>query len=241
MPVLEVHQRFERYRVMQHIGSSVSGESYEAEDTILRRKVTLKLIHPWAMLSEAARRQFFREMQSISLLNHPYLATVLDYGEIDGQLYVVRRYVKHGSLLSNEGREWFRPPLDVADAIRYIHQLAHTLAYVHEHSCLHGSLTFTNVLVQHNVHTDNESNVAPLLLADVGLTHFVRRFGQPKLLLLPITAAPEQFDQQVTAACDQFALAVLLYFWLAGCPPYFGSPEEVEYLKRTATITPLTS
>src|SRR2546428_4612786 len=106
MPTLEENQRFERYRIIRHVGSSVSGESYEADDTMLQRKVTLKLIHPWGILPESARRQFFREMQNISLLNHPYLAAILDYGELDGRLYVVRRYVNSGSLLSNDGRAW---------------------------------------------------------------------------------------------------------------------------------------
>ncbi|TMC80263.1 MAG: serine/threonine protein kinase, partial [Chloroflexi bacterium] len=84
MPALLENQRFERYRVVQYLGSGVSGESYEAEDTVLQRKVTLKLIHPWMILPDTARRQFVREMQGISLLKHPYLAAVLDYGEIDG-------------------------------------------------------------------------------------------------------------------------------------------------------------
>jgi len=102
MQVLQEGQRFERYRIQRCLSSSVSGTSYEAGDTLLLRKVTLKLIHPWATLSDAARRQFFREMQGISTLTHPYLAAVLDYGEVDGQLYIARRYVTPGSLLGSE-------------------------------------------------------------------------------------------------------------------------------------------
>ena len=56
MPALLENQRFERYRAVQYLGSGVSGESYEAEDTVLQRKVTLKLIHPWMILPDAARR-----------------------------------------------------------------------------------------------------------------------------------------------------------------------------------------
>src|SRR2546423_15432615 len=99
MPALLENQRFERYRVVQYLGSGVSGESYEAEDTVLQRKGTLKLIHPRVILPDAARRQFFREMQGIYLLNHPYLAAGLDYGEFDGKLYVGRRLVPSGSPL----------------------------------------------------------------------------------------------------------------------------------------------
>src|SRR6266568_1387332 len=241
MPALLENQRFERYRVVQYLGSGVSGESYEAEDTVLQRKATLKLIHPWMMLPDAARRQFFREMQGISLLNHPYVAAVLDYGEIDGRLYVVRRYVTSGSLLSSDGRLWFQPPFSISDAIHYGRQLAQTLEYIHKRGYLHGTLTLSNILVLRGPNVDGEPGFAPFLLADVGLANFVRRFGQPQVQLLPITSAPEQLGKRVTPASDQFALAVILYFWLAGRPPYLGSPEEITHLKLTETITPLSS
>ncbi|MFL5625924.1 MAG: protein kinase domain-containing protein [Ktedonobacteraceae bacterium] len=239
MPALENGQRIERYRIVRYLGNGVSGESYEAEDTILQRKVTLKLIQPWKPLPETARRQFFREMHSISLLNHPYLAAILDYGEIDDRLYVVRHYTSHGSLLGSEGRLWFKPPLDLPDAIQYTYQLAQALHYMHSYSCLHGGITLSNILIQRTSNADHELNFAPFLLADVGLSDFVRRFGQPQIQLWPITAAPEQLNTRAVVASDQFALAVLLYFWLAGRPPYLGSPKEIEQLKLSETITPL--
>jgi serine/threonine protein kinase len=241
MPALERNQQFERYRIMQWLGNGVSGESYEAVDTMLQRKVTLKLIHPWSTLPDSGRRQFFREMQGISMLNHPFLATTLDYGEIDGRLYVVRRYLSNGSLLSNQSRLWFKPPLDVEDAIHYGHQLAQALDYIHQHGYLHGALTLSNILVLRGPNLDHEPGHAPFLLADVGLSNFVRRFGQPQITLLPVTAAPEQIGQRVTPASDQFALAVLLYFWLAGRPPYLGTPQETELAKLRGTFPPLFS
>lgn len=240
MQPLEEGQKFERYRIQRKLGSGISGDSYEAEDIRLQRKVTLKLIHPWLPLPDAARRQFFREMQDISTLTHPYLAALLDYGEVSGQLYVARRFVGPGSLLSSEGRHWFQPPLAVVAAIRLAHQLAQALQYVHNSGFLHGSLTLANILVQHGLNSHEQAHSAPLLLADIGIAHFVRRFGQPRTTLLPITAAPEQLGKRSTPASDQYALAVMLYFWLAGQPPFLGSPEEIEQLKLTETIPSLT-
>ncbi|HEY3991844.1 MAG TPA: FHA domain-containing protein [Ktedonobacteraceae bacterium] len=239
MPTLEDGQLFERYRVHKWLGSGIAGESYEAEDRILQRKVTLKLIHPWATLPDAARRQFFREMQGISLLNHPYLATVLDYGEIEGRIYVARRYVSSGSLLGTNGRFWFHPPLPVANAFKYAHQLAQALQYIHQHGYLHGSFTFANVLVLRGPNSEHETDYAPFLMADIGLATFVRRFGHPRIGTFPVSAAPEQLGKRVTPASDQFALAVLLYFWLAGRPPYLGTSSEVEHQKLSEIITPL--
>src|SRR5207248_966319 len=57
----------------------------------------------------------------------------------------------------------------------------------------------------------------------------------------PITAAPEQLYKRIIPASDQFSLAVLLYFWLTGRPPYIGSSDEIQQLKLTETITPLSS
>lgn len=239
MPVLREGQVFERYRVIRWLGSGGAGESYEAEDIKLLRRVTLKLIHPSVSLADSARRQFFREIQGISVLTHAYLATVLDYGEIGEHLYVARRYVSSGSLLAPQGRLWFRPPLAVPDAFAYAHQLAQTLQYIHHHGYLHGSLTFSNVLVLREPGTEGIEQHAPFLLADVGLTNFVRRFGQPRVETLPLTAAPEQIGKRTTPASDQFALAVLLYFWLTGRPPYLGTPDEIEQLKLSEEITPV--
>jgi serine/threonine protein kinase len=241
MQTLEKGHMFERYRIIQWLGSGVSGEAYEAEDTMLLRKVTLKLIHPKSTLPDPARRQFFREMQGISILNHSYLASMLDYGEIDGKLYVARRYVSNGSLLGSNGRMWFRAPQNISDAIQYGHQLAQTLQYIHNRGYLHGAITFSNILVLRGPNVEHETDYAPFLLADVGLTNFVRRFGEQDSTPLPITAAPEQLGKRVIPASDQFALAVVLYFWLTGRPPYVGTPEEIEHLKLTETITPPSS
>ena len=241
MPILGDGQVFERYRIVRWLGSGYTGESYEAEDRMLLRKVTLKLIHPWTTLPDSARRQFFREMQGISALNHSYLAAVLDYGESDGRIYVARRYVSSGSLLGPNGRLWYHPPLAVADAFTYAYQLAQILHYVHQHGYLHGALTFTNVLVLRGPNVEQETDHAPFLVADIGLANFVRRFGSPQVAALPVSAAPEQLGKRVTPASDQFALAVLLYFWLTGRPPYLGTSEEVEKLKRAGKITPLST
>ncbi len=241
MPTLQEQQKFERYRIIRWLGNGVAGESYEAEDTVLQRKVALKLIHPWSPLSDAARRQFFREMQDISLLNHPYIAQVLDYGEIDGHLYVVRRFVSSGSLLSTEGRLWYKPPFTNADAIQYTSQLAQALVHIHAQGFVHGALTFANVLVLRTAHNEQEPDFAPFLLADCGLANYVRHFGQPRLSLLPVTAAPEQIGKRVAPASDQFALASLCYFWLTGRLPFLGSPDEIEQLKLKGTYPSLSS
>ncbi|WP_069803063.1 protein kinase domain-containing protein [Thermogemmatispora onikobensis] len=241
MPALREGQRFERYRVIRLLGSGVAGESYEAEDTLLLRKVVLKLLHPWAPLSDAARRQFFREMQGISQLTHRYLAPVLDYGELHGNLYVARRLFSSGSLLNSDGRLWFSPPLELSAAVSYTQQLAQALQHVHHAGYLHGGLSLTNIMVLRGPNVEGASDYAPFMLADVGLAHFVRRFGRLQRPILPVTAAPEQLGGRATQASDQFALAVIAYTWIAGRPPYLGLPEEIAQAKLSESFPSLLS
>src|SRR5262249_19238807 len=159
-----------------------------------------KLIHPWSIPSDAARRQFFREIQGISELSHPSLTPILDYGEASDQLYLTRRHIGPGSLLNDEGRTWYQAPLPVTRAITYIHQLAQVLHYIHTHGYTHGSLTFSNILVLRSPGLEDEPDFEPFLISDVGTAHFVRRFGQPHQPFLPITAAPEQLGKHTIAA-----------------------------------------
>jgi serine/threonine protein kinase len=237
MSTLVEGQKFERCRIYRYLGNGVSGESYEAEDIVLQREVTFKFIHPWSPLTDAARRQFYREMQDISTLEHGYLANVLDYGEHNGQLFVTRRYIGPGSLLGSEGRYWYKPPLAIAEAIQLAHRLAQVLQYIHAHGYTHGSLTMANIQVLRGPQEETEENLAPFLLTDVGLASFVRRFGKPQITQLPATAAPEQLGGRTVAASDQYALAVILYFWLTARLPFIGSPGAIEQQKLSESFT----
>lgn len=241
MSSLATGQKFGRYRIHDYLGSGISSESYEAEDVVLQRSVALKLIHPWAFLPDAARRQFFREMQDISTFEHPSLAPIHDYGELNSQLFIARRYVDAGSLLSREGRDWYRSPMTLADALQLAYPLAQALAYIHSHNYFHGSLTFSNILVLRGLQQTTSHDPLPLLIADPGLAHFVRRFGQPRTSYFLVTTAPEQLGGRTTPASDQYALAILLYFWLTNRLPFTGSPATVEQHKLSGTIKPLTA
>lgn len=241
MSVLEIGALFGRYRIVRFLGSGISGECYQAEDAILMRTVTLKLIQPGITLPASAMRQFAREMEMIASFDHPYLAHVHQFGEISGKLYLARDYVSGGSLLGDAGRLWYKAPFEIRDAFHYGQHLAEALDSIHRQGYVHGSLTFANILVRRSSATEQPSASAPFLLADIGLSNFVRRFGGPPVKPFPITTAPEQMGMRATAASDQYALAVIIYCWLAARPPFVGTPNEIEYFKLTETIPPLST
>jgi len=74
--------RIGRYRVLQRLGSGASSDVYLSEDSMLKRKVALKVLRR----RDADDRQircFEREVQCASVLNHPNIITVFDVGRED--------------------------------------------------------------------------------------------------------------------------------------------------------------
>jgi serine/threonine protein kinase len=234
MQTLKEGDKFERYHILHTVGNGTAGISYEAEDRRQNRTVILKFLHTAGPLPDAVRRQFFREIQTISSLKHPQIAPILNYGEWHQQLFVVRAFNPYGSLLNGKENVRLHLPLDINVAIAYGIQIAKILNYIHKSGYAHGSLTFANILIEQES-AENQKTL-PLLIADIGLATFVQSQGYISTSHLPITAAPEQLKGQTLPASDQYALATILYFLLVNRSPFAGSPEELGRLKTQETI-----
>src|SRR5687767_15905444 len=76
------------------------GTVYVAEDTLLGRQVAVKTIKvPSSPGQRLFRSRFLREARAASLLNHPHIATIHEYGEAeDGQPFLVMELIKGQSL-----------------------------------------------------------------------------------------------------------------------------------------------
>lgn len=74
------------------------GEVYLAQDTLLERKVALKLL-PTEFTQDAERvRRFMQEAKAASALNHPNILTIHEIGEINGKHYIATEYIEGETL-----------------------------------------------------------------------------------------------------------------------------------------------
>ena len=69
-----------------------------AMDPKLRRQVALKVPHPHALVSPAARARFMREAEVAARLAHPHIVAVYEVGETGPICYIAAEYCKSGSL-----------------------------------------------------------------------------------------------------------------------------------------------
>jgi len=80
---------FGPYEILNHLKSGGMGEVYRARDKRLGREVAVKVLPSWLSQDSQRLMRFEQEARATSLLNHPGLMTVHDFGTHDGHIYLV--------------------------------------------------------------------------------------------------------------------------------------------------------
>jgi eukaryotic-like serine/threonine-protein kinase len=84
--------RFGRYLIISELGRGAFGVVFLASDTVLGRKVALKVPRPLVLETPEVRRRFVREAEAASRLDHPHIVPVYDVGEEGPICYIAAAY-----------------------------------------------------------------------------------------------------------------------------------------------------
>src|SRR5438552_12281475 len=87
-----------RYRVLAPLGAGGMGEVYLAQDTVLGRKVALKLLPAYFTKDPERLRRFEQEARSASALNHPNIITIHEIGHDDSFHFIAQEFIDGGTL-----------------------------------------------------------------------------------------------------------------------------------------------
>lgn len=93
-------ESFGRYVLERKLGQGGMGVVHVARDTVLNRKVALKLVAPHLAEDEEFRVRFAREAETQARLDSPHVVRINDYGEHDGILFLSTQLVEGGDLAS---------------------------------------------------------------------------------------------------------------------------------------------
>lgn len=90
----------DRYIIIRLIGEGGMANVYLAQDTILDRKVAVKVLRGDLAEDEKFVRRFKREANSASKIVHSNIVEIYDVGEDNGENYIVMEYVDGRDLKS---------------------------------------------------------------------------------------------------------------------------------------------
>lgn len=141
-------QTISNYRILYHIGTSLIGEVYLAEDAKLGRKVALLLLPEQFARDTERLQRLSQEARVISTLNHPNIRMMYEVNsaQIDGetQYFIANEWVEGPTL--REHLAYTRMRLE--EVLDVITQVATGLAAAHAAGVLHRDLKPENVMIR---------------------------------------------------------------------------------------------
>lgn len=212
-----------KYRFLGRLGAGGMGVVYEALDTLLKRKVALKVLPSAVAAQSDDLKRFLLEAETAARLNHPNAVAIYEVDQRDGVYYIVMELVRGGSAAQ---RLEFHGPYPWIEAVRVVADACRGLAAAHAAQLIHRDIKPTNILC-----SPGGAKLADFGLAKAtdqsakGLTGAGHVIGTPNFM------SPEQCrSEPVDRRSDVYSLGATFYTLLTGRPPYTAEgPYQVMF------------
>jgi serine/threonine protein kinase len=212
------------YRITGLIGEGGFGSVFRAEqERPVRRSVALKVLKG-GMDSQQVIARFEAERQALALMEHPWIARVIDAGQTDA-LHGSRPYFAM-ELVSGEPITAYcdRKMLNLNARLELFINVCQAVQHAHQKGMIHRDLKPSNILV-----TEVDGAATPKVI-DFGIAKAIHQpltdamlvTNRMELLGTPQYMSPEQADadeRAIDTRTDVYSLGVVLYELLTGTTP----------------------
>ncbi len=216
--------KLDKYEVLEEVGHGGMAVVYRGIDTVLKREVAVKVLHPHLADRAESRARLEREAIAVAKLRHENILEIFDYsgaGTSTRESYIVTEFI-HGPTL----RDWLDQDYLARPAVAalVVHRLALALVHAHKSSIVHRDIKPENVMIRRE---DGCIKLMDFGIAQILDNQKLTMTGQ--LIGSPAYMAPELINgRPLDARTDLFSLGILLYQLATGELPFAGrNPHEV--------------
>lgn len=181
-------------------------------DPLIGRDVAVKVLPREFLHDPSFRGRFEREARTIAMLEHPAIVPIYDFGEQDGQPFLVMRYMKGGTLADRLQNG----PVPVEAAAAILKRIGAALDHAHSNGVIHRDLKPGNILF-------DEYDLA--FLSDFGIVKLAQEtvtFTGDSIVGTPAYMSPEQVHgrKAIDGRSDIYTLGLILFEMLTGEMPF---------------------
>lgn len=213
----------ERYAVTDYVGRGGMCAVYKARHVYTERIVAVKVMLRHLASDAPSIKRFQREAKAASLLSHPNLLEVFDFGVTpDGQAFIVMEYIDGNSL--DDLLQVNPDGLPFRDVVEICTQVCEGLQHAHENEVIHRDLKPSNIMLR------DKDGKRLVQIVDFGLAKIVNDEAGPRITATsqvvgsPIYMGPEHYsDYGIGPHMDVYAFGCVMYELLTGLPPFTGA------------------
>lgn len=206
-----------RFYIVERLGAGGMGVVFLVQDTITARDMALKFIthEVLGVAGSEVIERFKSEVLAIARLSHENIVCIYDWGISNGVPFLTMEHLEGRPLDSIEMHQ----ELDALRAVRMMAGIARGLSHAHRAGIVHRNLKPSNVFIE----KDGRATIVDFSLASVAFGLDSRSTEWHALAGTPRYMSPEQWKGEAQdCRTDIWAVGVMLFEMLAGCPPFRG-------------------
>jgi hypothetical protein len=214
----------DRFTIVSHLAEGGIGRIYVAEQPMghTKRRLALKMLLPEHASDPEMVRRFFRECELVSLIEHPNVVRIYDFGEAESGVFYIAMELVPGKSFAAVLRE--EGPFALGHAVELLSQVCRGVAAAHDRGIVHRDLKPDNLML---VRQPGEAELVKVL--DFGIAKAVAGSasgigGVTRMGVIvgsPAYMSPEQFlGEGNDVRSDVYALGVVSYELLTGARPF---------------------